>query len=104
LDAALAEHAHLQNCVTFSLFFISIHLEAPDVSTSVELSVLHLRYEGYRLRDEAREARLLSSIAQRGMEEPLEGVDTPDGRLLLNGFKRYRWNLAADVLTTYLGR
>ena len=32
----------------------------------------------------------MASIAQRGIEEPLEGVDTPEGRFLLNGFKRYR--------------
>ena len=46
------------------------------MSESVELSTLDLRYEGYRLRDDAREARLLASIAQRGIEEPLEGVDS----------------------------
>lgn len=57
---------------------------------TVELSSLDLRYEGHRLRDHAREARLLASIAQRGIEEPLEGVDTPDARLLLDGFKRCR--------------
>ena len=57
---------------------------------NIELNTLDLRYQGYRLRDDAREARLLSSIAQRGIEEPLEGVDTPAGRLLLNGFKRFR--------------
>ena len=33
----------------------------------------------------------MASIAERGIEEPLEGVDTPGARLLLNGFKRYRW-------------
>lgn len=60
------------------------------MSDSVELSTLDLRYQGHRLRDEAREARLLVLIADRGIEEPLEGVDTPDGRFLLNGFKRYR--------------
>ena len=60
------------------------------MSQSVELSTLNLRYEGYRLRDEAREARLLASLAARGIEEPLQGVDTPSGRFLLNGFKRYR--------------
>ena len=60
------------------------------MSESVERSSLDLRYEGYRLRDDAREARLMASIAQRGIEEPLEGVDTPEGRFLLNGFKRYR--------------
>ena len=49
---------------------------------SVERSSLDLRYEGHRLRDDAGEARLFSSIAARGIEEPLEGVDTPEGRLL----------------------
>ena len=57
---------------------------------NIELNTLDLRYQDYRLRDDAREARLLSSIAQRGIEEPLEGVETPAGRLLLNGFKRFR--------------
>jgi hypothetical protein len=56
----------------------------------VELSSLDLRYQGYRLRDDAREARLMASIAERGIEEPLEGVDAHGARLLLNGFKRYR--------------
>lgn len=60
------------------------------MSESVELSSLDLRYEGHRLRDDAHEARLLASIAQQGIEEPLEGVDTPEARFLLNGFKRYR--------------
>ena len=55
------------------------------MSESVELSTLDLRYEGYRLRDDAREVRLLASIAQRGIEEPLEGVDTSEARPLLNG-------------------
>ena len=57
---------------------------------NVELSSLDLRYEGHRLRDAAREARLLASIAERGIEEPLEGVDTSAARFLLNGFKRCR--------------
>jgi len=60
------------------------------MSETVERSTLDLRYQDHRLRDKAREARLLSSIAQRGIEQPLEGVDTPQGRILLNGFKRYR--------------
>ena len=60
------------------------------MSDTIELSGLDLRYEGHRLRDDAREARLLGSIAERGIEEPLEGVDTPEARFLLNGFKRYR--------------
>jgi hypothetical protein len=57
---------------------------------SVERSSLDLRYEGYRVRNSAAEARLLASIAERGIEEPLLGVDTPEARLLLDGFCRYR--------------
>ncbi len=57
---------------------------------NVELSSLDLRYEGHRLRDDAREARVLASIVQRGIEEPLEGADTCEARFLLNGFKRCR--------------
>ena len=60
------------------------------MSQHVELSTLNPRYEGYRLRDHAREARLLASIAARGIEEPLQGVDPPGGRFLLDGFMRYR--------------
>src|SRR3990172_2895106 len=56
----------------------------------VELSALDLRYESYRMKNPGLEARLLTSIAQRGIEEPLEGVDTQERSLLLNGFKRYR--------------
>ena len=60
------------------------------MSESVERSTLDLRYEGHRVRDDAAEARLRASIAERGIQEPLEGVDTPRERILLNGFKRYR--------------
>ena len=60
------------------------------MSENVELSSFDLRYEGHRLRDAAGEARLLARIAQAGIEEPLQGVDTPAARLLLDGFKRRR--------------
>jgi len=56
----------------------------------VELSALDLRYESYRMRNPAQEGRLLASIARRGIEEPLEGVDRAEQSILLNGFKRYR--------------
>jgi ParB/RepB/Spo0J family partition protein len=51
---------------------------------------LDLRFQSYRLRNDAAEARLLASIAERGIQQPLAGVDARSGRLLLNGFKRYR--------------
>ena len=60
------------------------------MAREVELSTLDLRYEGYRMRQPAIEGRLLSSIAERGIEEPLEGVDVREAGILLNGFKRYR--------------
>ena len=56
----------------------------------VELSALDLRYESYRMKNPAQEARLLASIARRGIEEAVEGVDRADQSILLNGFKRYR--------------
>jgi hypothetical protein len=60
------------------------------MSEIVERSSFDLRYEGYRLRNDAAEARLLASISQRGIEESLKGVDVPQGRLLLDGFRRNR--------------
>lgn len=60
------------------------------MSESVERTSLDLRYQTYRLRDDKAEARLLASIAERDIEQPLAGVDTPQGRLLLDGFKRFR--------------
>ncbi len=60
------------------------------MAQDVELSQLDLRYEDFRLKQAAAEARLLTSIIQRGIEEPLEGVEVQQARVLLNGFKRYR--------------
>ncbi len=56
----------------------------------VDISALDLRYQGYRMKNAVLEGRLLVSIAQRGIEEPLEGVPSADQCILLNGFKRYR--------------
>ena len=69
------------------------------MANEVELASLDLRYQGFRLKAPALEERLLAAIAQRGIEEPLEGVDLPAApeaagapprRVLLNGFKRWR--------------
>lgn len=56
----------------------------------VELATLDGRYERYRLRQHAQEARLLAAIAERGIVEPLEGVEDGERHVLLNGFKRWR--------------
>ena len=60
------------------------------MTREIELAALDLRYEGYRMKNPAVEARLLAAIAERGIEEPLEGVDRAPLSILLNGFKRYR--------------
>jgi hypothetical protein len=60
------------------------------MTQDIELATIDLRYESYRLRNPGAEKRLLASITERGIEEPLEGVDAPKSKILLNGFKRYR--------------
>jgi hypothetical protein len=67
------------------------------MANQIELGSLDLRYESFRLKAPALEQRLLSSILERGIEEPLEGVELAGGEahsgpthVLLNGFKRYR--------------
>jgi hypothetical protein len=60
------------------------------MAPEVELATLDLRYEGLRLQQPAFEARLLASLAQRGIEEPLAGVEVQERHVLLDGFKRYR--------------
>ena len=57
---------------------------------NVEITSFDLRYESYRVRDKASERALLCSISENGISDPLEGVDTENERILLNGFKRLR--------------
>src|SRR3972149_7246587 len=63
----------------------------------VEISSFDLRYEGCRMRHDGAERAILSSILEHGILEPLEGVDTEGGRILLNGFKRYRCALKLGI-------
>ncbi|MCP4007654.1 MAG: chromosome partitioning protein ParB [bacterium] len=60
------------------------------MTRDTELSSLDLRYECYRMKNPAIEVKLLASIHERGIDEPLEGVDVEGKAILLNGFKRYR--------------
>jgi predicted transcriptional regulator len=60
------------------------------MTREIEISVLDLRFESHRMKHSGIEGRLLQSILERGIEEPLEGVDVGDRSVLLNGFKRYR--------------
>ncbi|HEX9784352.1 MAG TPA: hypothetical protein VGA56_16695 [Opitutaceae bacterium] len=69
---------------------MNTRLESASAPKQVELSTLDLRYESCRMKLAALEQRLLGSIAERGIEEALEGVHVGESRILLNGFKRYR--------------
>jgi len=60
------------------------------MAREAEVSTIDLRYEGYRTKSPAQEARLLVSIQERGVEEALQGVEVGGKRILLDGFKRYR--------------
>ena len=60
------------------------------MTQEIEISSLDLRYESHRMKNPALEGRMLSSIAERGIEEPLEGVELAGRSVLLNGFKRLR--------------
>jgi hypothetical protein len=74
-------------CVTSS----NTRRECRAMSQIVERTSFNLRYQACRLRSRVGEARLLASIAERGIEQPLAGIDTlSSDRLLLDGFKRFR--------------
>jgi len=63
------------------------------MQNTVEISRFDLKFESYRMKSASREKILLSSISERGIEEPLCGVCfSPDERgvVLLDGFKRFR--------------
>jgi hypothetical protein len=49
-----------------------------------------LRYQSYRIRSSGAEKALLLSILEKGIRDPLCGIDTQPSRILLDGFKRYR--------------
>ena len=60
----------------------------------IEITTVNLQYGNCRLKSPGAEKVLLSSIAQKGIINALQGVDTTGGdngkRILLDGFKRYR--------------
>lgn len=57
---------------------------------SVEISELDLRYESFRIKHPKREERLLHSMIQNGIRDPLKGVLIGETHCLLDGFKRIR--------------
>ncbi len=69
------------------------------METEIEMTSLDLRYEPFRMKHPRIEVQLLTSIAQGGIKQPLAGVDQPEQRILLNGFKRYRCALKLGLQT-----
>jgi hypothetical protein len=66
---------------------------------SVELSELDLRYENYRIKNKTIEKRLMHSILEQGILDPLKGVCTGEQKLLLDGFKRLK---SSRFVLTYI--
>ena len=60
------------------------------METQIEITDLDLRYENHRLKSPGAEKIMLNSILEKGIRDPLQGVDTRDHKILLDGFKRYR--------------
>ncbi|UCH71652.1 MAG: hypothetical protein JSW62_04435 [Thermoplasmatales archaeon] len=67
------------------------------MSNTVEISSFDLRYEAYRMKNSHIERGLLVSISEVGIREHLEGIDTNNARILLNGFKRLRCALKLGI-------
>jgi ParB/RepB/Spo0J family partition protein len=66
---------------------------------TIEIQKIDLKYEAYRLKDERREKELLSSIAERGIEESLFGIESENRFVLLDGFKRLRCASVLKILS-----
>ena len=60
------------------------------IEQQVEISSFDLRYQGYRIRNQREEKQLLQGILEKGIQDPLQGVDNKESKILLNGFKRLR--------------
>ena len=60
------------------------------MTQNVEMAELDLRYESFRMKNPALERKLLGSIQQDGIQEPLSGADPGTEHILLDGFKRLR--------------
>lgn len=63
----------------------------------VEVLSFDLRYESCRMKSLGAETALLGSISENGIRDPLQGVDTQEARILLDGFKRYRCAKRLDI-------
>jgi len=56
----------------------------------IEIADLDLRYSKFRLKSKKRERVLLASIIEHGIQDVFKGINIGNGKILLDGFKRYR--------------
>ena len=56
----------------------------------IEVSSIDLRYQECRIRNHNNEKHLLQGILENGIQDPLQGINNGDKKILLNGFKRLR--------------
>ena len=67
------------------------------MSEKIEISSLDLRFENYRLKSKEAENKLLISILEGGIREPLQGINVNNNLILIDGFKRYRCAIKLDI-------
>ena len=70
---------------------------------SIEISQIVRKYESCRIKEKKQEDELLVSIREKGILEPLRGIDTQEGKILLDGFKRLRCAISMkNTIVPYL--
>jgi ParB/RepB/Spo0J family partition protein len=80
---------------------LSVLLPMRGQGVDLELHQLDLKYEGLRIVDPGRQARLMSSLAEHGQQSPVLVVDGEERRyLLIDGYQRVSAlrNLGSDTV------
>ena len=70
-----------------------------EITNTVELLELDLRYESCRMKHPKMEEHLLLSILKNGIRTPLHGVQIGNIKCLLDGFKRIRCAKILEITT-----
>lgn len=70
-----------------------------ETINTFELADLDMRYETYRMKNKKTEDRLMLSILEHGILDPLRGVRAHETNFLLDGFKRARCAKKLNIAT-----
>ena len=64
----------------------------------VEITSFDLRFESYRMKSPGAERALIASISENGIRDPLQGITTKDGRILLDVIAKWNmWGRLYDI-------